>query len=90
MIACQLSLYPLGTGDFSALISDAVASLEPLTERGARVEVGSMSTVVTGPDDVVWEAVRLLFDTAAENGQRIVLTATLSNECGCDVTTSEG
>jgi hypothetical protein len=29
MIACQMSLYPLGTGDFTALISDAVDSLEP-------------------------------------------------------------
>lgn len=85
MIACQLSLYPLGTGDFGALIAAAVAHLETLRERGLDVQVGAMSTVVTGPDDLVWEAVRLLFDTAAADGHPIVLTATVSNECGCDV-----
>lgn len=85
MIACQMSLYPLGVGEVHALIGDAVLSLEPLEERGLSVEVGSMSTVVSGPDDLVWEAVRLLFDTAAEKGQRVVLTATVSNDCGCDL-----
>ena len=85
MIACQLSLYPLGSGDFTALISEAVQSLEPLGERGLRIDVGSMSTVVTGPDDLVWGAARLLFDTAARDGTRIVLTSTFSNECGCEV-----
>lgn len=88
MIACQMSLYPLGTGDFTALISDAVGSLKPLEERGLRLDVGSMSTVVTGPDDVVWQAVRLLFDTAVGDGNRIVLTTTFSNECGCDLPVS--
>lgn len=85
MIACQMSLYPLGSGDFTALISHAVDSLEPLGGRGLSIDVGSMSTVVTGPDDLVWEAARLLFDTAAKDGQRIVLTTTCSNECGCDL-----
>jgi energy-coupling factor transport system substrate-specific component len=85
MIACQLSLCPLGTGDFTALISDAVDSLKPLQDRGLRLDVGSMSTVVTGPDDLVWQAARLVFDTATRDGHRIVLTSTFSNECGCDL-----
>lgn len=89
MIACQLSLYPLGTERFVAVIARAVNGLEPLRQRGLSIDVGSMSTVVTGPDDLVWEAVRVLFDTAAEGGQRIVLTVTLSNECGCDPTSGD-
>lgn len=89
MIACQMSLYPLGSGDFTALISAAVESLEPLKDRGLRIDVGSMSTVVIGPDDVVWQAVRLLFDTAAKDGNPIVLTTTFSNECGCDLPPSD-
>jgi uncharacterized protein YqgV (UPF0045/DUF77 family) len=82
MIACQMSLYPLGSGEFTALIAEAVDSLEPLEDRGLSIDVGSMSTVVTGPDDLVWEAARLLFDTAAKDGNRVVLTSTFSNECG--------
>lgn len=89
MIACQMSLYPLATVDFGALVTASVASLRPLQERGLTLEVGAMSTVVTGPDDLVWEAVRTLFDAAAAGGQQIVLTATLSNECGCDVPAPE-
>lgn len=89
MIACQMSLYPLGSGDFSVLISEAVQSLEPLKGRGLHIDVGSMSTVVVGPDDVVWQAVRLVFETAAKDGNPIVLTTTFSNECGCDPSPSE-
>lgn len=85
MIACQVSLYPLGTGDFTAFIADTVKSLEPLEEQGLSLDVSSMSTVMTGPDMLVWEAARLLFETAARDGRRIVLTATFSNECGCDL-----
>lgn len=85
MIACQLSLFPLGVGDVTDLISEAVGSLEPLKEQGLSIDVGSMSTVVTGPDDLVWEAARQLFDTAARGGNPIALTSTFSNECGCDL-----
>ncbi len=87
MIACQMSLYPLGSGDFTAVISSTVDRLKSLEDRGLRVDVGSMSTVVIGPDDLVWQAARLLFDTAAKDGARIVLTTTFSNECGCDLPT---
>lgn len=83
MIACQMSLYPLGVDEVDRLVASALESLGEV--QGLTVEVGSMSTVVTGPDDLVWRAVRLLFDTAAADGRRIVLTTTFSNECGCDL-----
>lgn len=85
MIACQLSLYPLATQEVAEVVDEALESVRELESQGLSVEVGSMSTVVTGPEDLVWRAVRLLFDAAARDSRRIVLAATLSNECGCDV-----
>ena len=85
MIACQLSLYPLATQDLAEVVDEALQSVRVLESQGLSTEVGSMSTVVTGPGDVVWRAVRALFDAAAKDGRRIVLTATVSNECGCEV-----
>lgn len=85
MIACQVALYPLGTDDYSDAITSALASLDELQESGLNAQVGTMSTVLTGPDDLVWQGARLLFEAAARDGRRVVMTATLSNECGCDV-----
>lgn len=84
MIACQMSLYPLGSDNVDQVVDDALDSLEPLRREGLTVDVASMSTVVTGPDDLVWAAVRTLFDAASRGGQPVVLTATVSNECGRD------
>ncbi|MFV9511328.1 YkoF family thiamine/hydroxymethylpyrimidine-binding protein [Tepidibacillus sp. LV47] len=85
MISCQLALYPLATKEFAKVIVEALKALEPLQKEGLIIEVGSMSTVIKGKDDLVWKAVRLLFEEAAKDGQQIVLTASISNECGCDL-----
>ena len=85
MIACQLSLYPLARDDVAEVVTAALRPVEAMREEGLSVEVGAMSTVLTGPDDLVWRAARALFDAAAADGHRLVLTATFSNECGCDL-----
>ncbi|TCS79411.1 YkoF family thiamine/hydroxymethylpyrimidine-binding protein [Tepidibacillus fermentans] len=85
MISCQLALYPLATKQFESVITKALQAIKPLESQGLTIEVGSMSTVIKGNDDLVWEAVRTLFEESIKEGHQIVLNATLSNECGCDL-----
>lgn len=84
MISCQVALYPLSTGDFDKVIVKALESIQPLKEKGLTIEVGAMSTILKGSDELVWDAVRILFNESSKNGQQIVLNAQISNECGCD------
>jgi uncharacterized protein YqgV (UPF0045/DUF77 family) len=77
MVSCQLSLYPLGTEDLSPAIEAAVEELRRL---GLAVEVGPMSTYVTGEDDAVFRGIRNAFAAVAGRGQ-VVMTITLSNAC---------
>ena len=85
MISCQLTLYPLATKDFESVIIKALDSISSLKSEGLTIEIGSMSTILKGNDEVVWKAVRTLFDQASDQGQQIVLNASFSNECGCDL-----
>lgn len=84
MIACQVAIYPLAATDFDEVILEAIRSIEEYKQDGLSIEVGSMSTILRGPDDLVWKAVRQLFDMSGKNNQ-IVLNVQMSNECGCDV-----
>jgi len=79
-ISVQLQLYPLAEKDYGDLIWDAIANLRAHENEGLHIEVGPMSTLVVGEADLVWRAVRELFDFAA-NGRRIVLVTTVSNVC---------
>ncbi|PRR72546.1 thiamine-binding protein [Neomoorella humiferrea] len=78
-LACQLSLYPLGTAAYTPVIKEAVATLEG---SGVEVEVNAMSTIIRGDEEAVWQAARRLFQAAAERGEA-VLVMTISNRCGC-------
>lgn len=77
MISCQFALYALGVEDLSPAIDSAIAGLKAL---GLDLEVGSMSTQVTGPSDVIFEGLKRAFDAAAREGW-VVMTATFSNAC---------
>lgn len=83
MIAAQVALYPLRTDDVDGAVTAALDAIAALSGEGLVIEVASMSTVLTGPDDVVWRAMREIFDALARDGHRVVLTTTVSNECGC-------
>lgn len=85
MISCQVALYPLATEEFEEVILNALEAIKHLQEQGLSIEVGAMSTVLKGPDQIVWLAIQDLFKEASRNGQQIVLNAQISNECGCDL-----
>ncbi len=76
-ISAQISLYPLRQEHLSpaiAMVTDA------LTAHGLQVQVGPMSTQVTGPADAVFASLQEAFVHAANVGQ-VVMTITVSNAC---------
>lgn len=84
LLSCQIALYPLAAKDTDKVIIEALKAIKPFEKKGLTVEVGSMSTVIKGPDKLVWEVVQVLFNRAAGDNQKIVLNMQVSNECGCD------
>jgi len=76
-IAAQLSLYPLGRDHLGPAIREAVAVLQ---SHALSVRPGEMSTVISGENAEVFDALREAFTTAAAHGP-VVLTVTISNAC---------
>lgn len=76
-ISAQVSLYPLRQPDLGPAIRAAWRIFE---EHGLRMQRGSMSTVVWGEEDEVWNGLREAFDHAAGQGEA-VMVVTLSNSC---------
>jgi tRNA-Thr(GGU) m(6)t(6)A37 methyltransferase TsaA len=76
-IAAQLSVYPLGEASLSPTIDQA---LHTLREHGLDVEAGTMSSLVSGDDDVVFAALQAAFHQIAAQGP-VVMVATFSNAC---------
>lgn len=75
-VSCQFSIYLLGTADLGAAIDAALAAVR---QRGLRVELGAMSSAVSGPSEEVFAALGSAFEAAASGG--CVLVATVSNAC---------
>ena len=75
----QISLYPMA-GDFVGIIIDALAALDPYRER-LRIETDDLSTLLVGPPEVLFPAMRDLFVAASMGGEHCVLHATLSRGC---------
>lgn len=76
-ISAQVSLYPLGQSDLAPAIQ---AVVDTLNEYGLSFEVGTMSTVVWGDDQVVFTALQEAYRRAVAYGPA-VLQVTLSNAC---------
>ncbi|MHB1317028.1 MAG: YkoF family thiamine/hydroxymethylpyrimidine-binding protein [Anaerolineae bacterium] len=76
-ISAQVSLYPLGQSDLAPAIQ---ALVDTLHEYGLPCEVGSMSTVVWGRDQVVFAALQEAYRRTVAYGPA-VLQVTLSNAC---------
>ena len=76
-IAAQVSLYPLGQESLSQGIN---AALGVFREHGLQVEVGAMSSVLTGDDAVVFAALQEAWRRVAELGHA-VMVVTMSNAC---------
>lgn len=75
----QLSLYPMTDG-FVGVITGALGALDPYRDR-LRVETDDVSTLIVGPPEVLFPALRDLFVAAAATRHHVVLHATLSRGC---------
>lgn len=76
-IAAQVSLYPLGETVLSPAIDEA---LHILREHGLDVDAGTMSSLISGDDEVVFAALQAAFHQIAAQGP-VVMVATFSNAC---------
>ncbi len=75
----QLSLYPM-RDDFVAVILDAIGALEPWRSK-LRFETDDISTLVVGPPEALFPAMRDLFARAAASEAHCVMHATVSRGC---------
>ena len=75
----QVSLYPM-TGDFVGVIMSALAALDPYRDR-LRIETDDISTLMVGPPEMLFPAMRDLFAAAAASGTHCVLSAAISRGC---------
>lgn len=75
----QVSLYPM-SGNFVGIILDAIKALEPYRDR-LRIETDDISTLMVGPPDVLFAAMRDLFVSAVASGEHCVLSAAISRGC---------
>lgn len=75
----QISLYPM-TDDFIGVIMSALGALGPYRER-LRIETDDISTLLVGPPEVLFPAMRDLFVAATRSGKHCVLSAAISRGC---------
>lgn len=75
----QVSLYPM-TGGFVDVILSSLSALDPYRER-LRIETDDISTLIVGPPEVLFPALRDLYVAAAASRHHVVLRATLSRGC---------
>ncbi|HHY45758.1 MAG TPA: hypothetical protein GX506_00465 [Firmicutes bacterium] len=76
MISAEVSLYPMEKVNSDEVIKD---SLKALTANGLSLQVGPLSTRVSGPDDAIWTGLRALFDRAQAHGGEIAMVVTVAN-----------
>ncbi|MHB1416147.1 MAG: YkoF family thiamine/hydroxymethylpyrimidine-binding protein [Chloroflexota bacterium] len=76
-VSCQFSLYPLRQERITPTLEAVVRELD---QTQVDYEVGSMSTLLHGDEEHVFQALRRAFHAAAVTGDA-VLVATISNGC---------
>lgn len=77
--SAQISLYPM-TGDFVGVIMSALRALDPYRDR-LRIETDDISTLLVGPPEVLFPAMRDLYAVAAKTGAHCVLSAVIWRGC---------
>jgi hypothetical protein len=75
----QVSLYPMTDG-FVGVILSSLSALDPWRAK-LRIETADISTLIVGPPEVLFPALRDLYASAAATGVHVVLRATLSRGC---------
>lgn len=76
-ISAQVSLYPLRVKSLTPVINDALQIFKDLN---LDITPGSMSTIINGNENSVWQALRDAFNTCAARSA-LVMTITVSNAC---------
>jgi len=76
-VRAEISLYPLHCSDLTEPIWQFV---ELLKANRLKVEIGSMSTLVTGDSQVVFENLKKAFDRLAAE-YKVVMAVKISNAC---------
>ena len=76
-IQAEVSLYPLRQMDLAEPIQQFVESVR---SNNLNVKVGSMSSVISGDSQAVFQALQKAFEHAAQKYE-VVLTAKISNAC---------
>ncbi|MGS4919972.1 MULTISPECIES: YkoF family thiamine/hydroxymethylpyrimidine-binding protein [Mameliella] len=75
----QVSLYPM-SDDFVSIILDAIKQLDPWRDQ-LRIETDDVSTLIVGPPEILFPAMRDLFVAAARSGVHCTMHATVSRGC---------
>ncbi len=75
----QVALYPM-TGDFIRVILGSLSALDPYRER-FRIETDDLSTLLVGPPEDLFPAIRDLHVAASRGGVHCVIHATVSRGC---------
>jgi hypothetical protein len=75
----QVSLYPM-TDAFVDVIIASIGAIDPWRE-SLRVETDDISTLIVGPPDVLFPALRTLYVAASQSGKHVVLRTTISRGC---------
>ncbi|MCV3210874.1 Ykof family thiamine-binding protein [Mesorhizobium sp. YC-39] len=75
----QISLYPM-CDDFVGVILGALSAFDPY-RANFRIETDDISTLIVGPPEQLFPAMRDLFALAAASGVHCVLSATVSRGC---------
>lgn len=75
----QISLYPM-TDDFVPVILSSLTAFDPYRDR-LRIESDDISTLIVGPPEVLFPALRDFYAAAAATRHHVVLRCTLSRGC---------
>ena len=76
-VTAQVSIYPLRAESLSPVINEALLVFNKF---GLEVHPGSMSTLISGDNEMLWAALNNAFTAAAGQGE-VVMTVTASNAC---------
>jgi len=76
-VTAQVSIYPLRAASLSPIINEALLVFNKFR---LKVHPGSMSTLISGDNEMLWAALHNAFSAAAGQGE-VVMTVTVSNAC---------
>jgi len=76
-VHAEVSLYPLRQNDLTEPIQQFVESLEI---NNLKVKTGSMSSVISGEESIVFQSLQKAFEQAAQKYD-VVLNVKISNAC---------